>query len=170
MWFILYSHLFCHNFNPVKILQKLLIVQYSVLNVPKCVFVWHLCSHSLAEWWVKTVVQRILKSWDSETKTIQYMFPHMRSRHHLQSNNVVLRDPSSVQSRFTFIWHGCFSPYSRCSLTCDFTRVVSGFQDGSSLEKHLRGTTGRGSLEFIIKSPVTRFISCLKVIDSLCEQ
>ncbi len=87
-------------------------------------------------------------------KRKQYMFPHMGSRHHLQSNNVVLRDPSSVQSRFTFIWHGCFSPYSRCSLTCDFTRVVSGFQDGSSLEKHLRGTTGRGSLEFIIKSPV----------------
>lgn len=153
MWFILYSNLLCHHFNPMKILHELLIVQYSVLNAPKCVFVWHLCSHCLAEWWVKTVVQRIFKSrGNSETKTIyatweaDIIFNQIMwywETCPLFSQDLHSSDTGVSLPIHTVVW---LVFYTVC-----FTRCVSGYQDGSSLEKHLRGTTGWGWLEYIYK-------------------
>lgn len=73
-------------------------------------------------------------------------------------NIVKFRDLSSIQSVFQF-WYRSFSPYSHCSLTCQSFYTVSFYQDSSSLENHLRGTTGQGRL---VRG--TRIISCLKVI------
>lgn len=155
MLFILNYSLFCHVFErcTFKALHELLLIQNSVLNV----FIWQLYSQCLAEWGVKNAVKRISKVmetlYNSKTKP---SVCHTGSWHRPQSNNVkfnvIMWDLSSIQSKFPF-WYRSFSPFSQCFYTVSF------YQDSSSLENHLRGTTGQCRLV-----RCTQFMSCLKVI------